>query len=157
MSAPQLTPEPMSLAELKQRLKDANLRATSPRVAVLRLLSGSPRPLSHSEVVQALQSDDWDQATLYRNLIKLTEANLTRVASEVSGIKRYELGSSKASARHLHPHFVCSACGEVSCLPKATITQDEEALNALGEGWLSATAQASLHFMGTCPGCVSAS
>ena len=142
-----------SSTEIKELLKGANMRATSARVAVLQLLERESRPLSHTEVVQALDGESWDQATLYRNLIKLTEGGFTRVASELAGVKRYELGTAYPHARHLHPHFVCNACGEVRCLPEVTITQDRGAIEELGEGWRKATEAASLHLVGCCPRC----
>ena len=75
--------------DAKARIHEAGLRATAPRVAVLALLATSDKPLSHSEVVVAIGDVDWDQATLYRNLVKLVEANLARVASRVDGVVRY--------------------------------------------------------------------
>ena len=144
---------PLAHTEAKELLKAASLRATAPRIAVMQLLAEEGRPLSHTEVVQRLGGGEWDQATLYRNLIKLTEAGLARVASEAAGVKRYELRGAPHSPRQLHPHFVCGACGAVSCLPEATVAQDPAALLALGEGWREATLAASVHFVGRCPPC----
>ena len=70
----------LSRAEARDRIREAGLRATAPRVAVLRLLIASDKPLSHTGVVEAIGEDGWDQATLYRNLVKLVEAGLARSA-----------------------------------------------------------------------------
>ncbi len=58
-----------------KKILKAGLRSTAPRVAVLQLYyCASGRPLSHGEVLETLGHDDWDQTTLYRNLLKLEEA-----------------------------------------------------------------------------------
>ena len=147
----------LSEQEARARLSAHKLRVTAPRVAVLRLLSASERPLSHTEVVEALSSSSWDQATLFRNLVKLTELNLTRVTSELSGVKRYELVEPEAQATpEAHPHFVCNACGVVSCLPESVVSPQSD-VSALGAEWSGALSKASIHILGVCPPCQSAS
>ncbi len=106
-------------------LHAAGLRATAPRQAVLELLLSASRPLSHSEVVEHLGTELWDQATLYRNLIKLVEVGIARVASEVGGVRRYEASARQGGhAANVHPHFVCTACGGVTCLPGVRLVAD---------------------------------
>src|SRR5690606_1873947 len=85
-----VTMKSLSREALTRQLHDAGLRATPPRLAALRLLRTADRPLSHAEVVAELASEDWDQATIYRNLVKLVEARLARVATQVAGVTRYE-------------------------------------------------------------------
>ena len=41
----------LSRDDAKQRIRSAGLRATAPRVAVLRLLEATDKPISHSEVL----------------------------------------------------------------------------------------------------------
>jgi Fur family transcriptional regulator, ferric uptake regulator len=136
----------LSREEAKRRVHGAGLRATAPRVAVLRLLAAAGRPLSHTEVVEALGSGDWDQATLYRNLLKLVEADLARVASRVGGIARYEARGDDDSP-HLHPHFSCRACGGVECLPEAKLA------GPVDRAWHQSLAEAELQLIGECPTC----
>ncbi len=66
----------LSKADAKKMLKSSGLRSTGPRLAVLRVLSIAAAPMSHSEVIKQLGKTDWDPATIYRNLIKLRDANL---------------------------------------------------------------------------------
>lgn len=139
----------ISRAEAKQRVNDAGLRATAPRVAVLRLLVKSPRPLSHSEVVEAIGVNDWDQATLYRNLQKLVDADLARIASRVDGIARYE-SRGETEGPHLHPHFSCRSCGSVECLPEASLAGPVE------QRWRTSLATSELQLTGDCPDCLNA-
>lgn len=136
----------LSRDEAKRWVQEAGLRATAPRVAVLRLLAKSERPLSHSEVVEAIGNAEWDQATLYRNLVKLVEADLARVASRVGGIARYEV-RGEDDGPHLHPHFSCRACGGVACLPEVKL------IGPVARTWRRPLAEAELQLVGECPKC----
>lgn len=135
--------------EAKRRVHEAGLRATAPRVAVLRLLVGSDKPLSHSEVVAAIGSADWDQATLYRNLVKLVEVDLARVASKVEGVARYEARGDDDNP-HLHPHFSCRSCSQVECLPDAKLA------GPISRRWYRSLAESELQLIGECPTCLAA-
>lgn len=139
--------ETMTRDEARQRIHDAGLRATAPRVAVLRLLSETDRPLSHSEVVEAIGTDDWDQATVYRNLVKLVDVELARVASKVGGVARYE-ARAEGEPPHVHPHFWCETCGSVECLPKMKLT------GSLGRRWSRSLEASELQLIGECPECL---
>lgn len=132
--------------EAKKLIRDAGLRATAPRVAVLRLLTASPKPLSHSEVIEALGEDEWDQATLYRNLLKLAEVNLARVASQMGGIIRYEVRADDDP--HVHPHFSCEKCGKVECLPGAKLG------GKVDLRWHESLEGSQLQLIGSCPDCL---
>ena len=133
-------------AALREELRDLGLRATAPRIAVLLLLRSADRPLSHGEVVDRLGTDDWDRATIFRNLGKLVEMDLARVASHLGGITRYEAVSNDGKD-HLHAHFSCRLCGFVSCLPDTALPlpRDPE--------WQAAVEGAEVQVVGTCPSC----
>lgn len=141
--------KPAAREELKRKIHEAGLRATAPRIAALQLLTLSDRPLSHAEVVAALHNEGWDQATIYRNLIKLVEARLARVASQVGGITRYEV-SKPGEKPHHHPHFACRSCGTVECMPDAEIVMKRNAK------WRQAVRRAELQLVGECPACCEA-
>ncbi len=100
---------------LRRDLRAAGLRATPARLAVLRLLRASERPLSHGEVSERLAGRPFDRATLYRNLVDLTGAGLARRTELGDRIWRFE-DRGVAPSRD-HPHFVCTECGRVECLP----------------------------------------
>lgn len=104
------------------------------------------RPMSHAEVVDALGDGDWDQATLYRNLQKLAEVSLARVASQIAGVTRYEVVGDDPSD-HRHPHFACRACGVVECLVDTTVSVPAD------PRWRTALAEAELQLVGECPTC----
>ncbi len=136
----------MTRDEARRRVHGAGMRATGPRLAVLQLLTNSARPLSHNEVTDALGGGDWDKATLYRNLIRLVEGNLARVASQVGGVIRYE-AQREGDEPHLHPHFACRVCGTVQCLPDTSISMPRD------PNWQKALVDAELQIVGKCPDC----
>lgn len=134
--------------QAKTRIRDAGLRATAPRVAVFCLLESADRPMSHTQVVEELGSTEWDQATVYRNLRKLVESNLARVATRVDGVDRYELRRANQDT-HLHPHFSCRICGAVQCFPEASLVG-----GPVDERWQRSVAFSELQLTGLCPDCI---
>jgi Fur family ferric uptake transcriptional regulator len=105
------------MAELRDVLRKAGLRSTGPRVAVLRWLERAGTPVSHPELFEALAQEGFDRATLYRNLVDLAEAGIVRRTDLGDHVWRYELRASEDGHVVEHPHFVCTDCGEVACLP----------------------------------------
>ncbi len=104
-------------------LREAGLRATQPRVAVLRELASAKSPLSHADVADALSGEGFDRATVYRNLMDLTEAGLARRTDIGDHVWRFELTSpSDDHEDEAHPHFICGECGAVSCLPEDAVS-----------------------------------
>jgi Fur family transcriptional regulator, ferric uptake regulator len=114
-----LTP---SLDELKSVIRKAGLRSTSPRIAVLRRLSVASTPVSHGELVEVLASDGMDRTTVYRNLVDLTEVGLVSRTDLGDHVWRFELKRGTGNGDDArHPHFTCSDCGAVLCLPEVTL------------------------------------
>ena len=115
-------PKPTTVSDLQSTLRTAGLRSTAPRVAVLRYLTATGGPVSHAELFEALASEGFDRATLYRNLIDLADAGLVSRTDLGDHVWRYELKLNDAGG-HLveHPHFVCTDCGVVSCLPGVAV------------------------------------
>lgn len=105
-----------AIDELRTTLRDAGLRATPSRIAVLRLLRGSNHPVSHGEVAELLSAEPWDRATIYRNLTDLADAGLVRRSDLGDHVWRFEAVAAGHGA-DAHPHFVCTACGTIECLP----------------------------------------
>ncbi|HEU0037606.1 MAG TPA: Fur family transcriptional regulator [Kofleriaceae bacterium] len=104
-----------NLDELRTVVRARGLRATPSRLAVLELVRASDSPMSHSEVADRLDNQAWDRATIYRNLVDLAEAGLLRRTDVGDHVWRFEaMGDDRDGA---HPHFVCTECGTVECLP----------------------------------------
>jgi Fur family ferric uptake transcriptional regulator len=70
--------------------------------------------LTHAELAADLVPRGFDQATVFRNLIDLTEAELVSRTELGDHVWRFELRN--AGDRDGHPHFVCIDCGSVRCL-----------------------------------------
>jgi Fur family ferric uptake transcriptional regulator len=111
------------LGELKARLREAGLRATAARAAVFQCLLEAEGPLSHAEVCEHLAGARFDRATVWRNLADLTDAGLVRRTDLGDHVWRFELATRVQHPIDLvHPHFVCTECGTVACLPEGVIT-----------------------------------
>ncbi len=116
-------PKESSIGALRAELHTAGLRATGPRLAVLRCLHAAPGPVSHGDVATSLAEEGWDRATVYRNLIDLTEAGILRRNDHGDHTWRFELRSREMAHvdEEPHPHFMCDACGDVVCLPDEAV------------------------------------
>ncbi len=144
-----ITKDGISKDKARRLLREHGLRATSPRLAVLMLLSQAKTPLSHSQVVERLGETDWDPATIFRNLIKLRDVGIAPVVTRVGGVDRYALsGQDDVTNDHQHPHFVCDDCGQVACLPaQLTVSMADDG------PWAESVAQAMVQLRGACPDC----
>jgi Fur family transcriptional regulator, ferric uptake regulator len=108
--------------DLGRVLREAGLRRTAPRVAVLERLEGGKAPLSHGDIAEALGPRGFDRATVYRNLMDLVGAGLVTRTDLGDHVWRFErVRPGDASHATEHPHFVCTDCGGVSCLPDETV------------------------------------
>jgi len=139
-----------SLAELQAEIRDHGMRSTGPRVAVLAHLGKAAAPLSHTEIYEALASTGYDRATIYRNLMDLAEAGLLVRSDLGDHVWRFERRRPQDGAHpEGHPHFVCTDCGEVSCLPEVAVkvAAAQGAPRALG------TKQVEVHVRGRCDDC----
>jgi Fur family ferric uptake transcriptional regulator len=106
-----------NLDDLRGAVRAKGLRATPSRLAVLELLRSTDTPMSHGDVADRLAGQAWDRATIYRNLTDLAEVGLVRRTDIGDHVWRFEAvsGDHEASA---HPHFVCTECGTVECMPE---------------------------------------
>jgi Fur family transcriptional regulator, ferric uptake regulator len=100
----------------RELIRTKGLRATAPRIAVYDHLSRLATPVSHGDIAAELAGEGWDRATVYRNLIDLTEAGLVRRSDLGDHVWRFELVRGRHAASG-HPHFMCESCGDVQCLP----------------------------------------
>ncbi|MCA9186124.1 MAG: transcriptional repressor [Pirellulaceae bacterium] len=100
----------------KQALRDAALRATAARVAVLKLLGSMGIPMSHAEVVEALTEFGFDQSTLFRCLNEIADAGLVSRLDLGDQTRRFELRKMGEKVEFTHPHFMCVDCGELTCM-----------------------------------------
>jgi Fur family ferric uptake transcriptional regulator len=111
-------PPAAALERLRQRIRAAGLRCTAARLTVLHHLVNATGPLTHAEVSDAVSHAGFDRATIYRNLTELTEAGLVARMELGDHVWRFELRRPPRDRKgpENHPHFLCTTCGEVSCL-----------------------------------------
>ncbi|TWT88702.1 Ferric uptake regulation protein [Pseudobythopirellula maris] len=110
------TPVSKDAAWAKGLLRDAGLRATAARSAVLRRLSETSTPQSHAEVVQHLSDAGFDQSTLFRCLNELAGAGLLARLDLGDQVRRFELTGPDSEGVAEHAHFMCVDCGKMTCL-----------------------------------------
>jgi Fur family ferric uptake transcriptional regulator len=140
-----------SLDELRSAVRAKGLRATPSRLAVLELLRSSDTPMSHADVADQLASQAWDRATIYRNLTDLAEAGLVRRTDVGDHVWRFE-AVSEEHASGAHPHFVCTECGTVECLPELELTISRQASRSKPPRSVKQR-QVEVHVRGLCDAC----
>ena len=103
---------------MKTRIRDSGLRCTAARLAVMDHLGSAAGPRTHAEVSEALANLGFDRATIYRNLTELTEKKLVSRVELGDHVWRFEIKRTgeHGAAGEDHPHFLCTTCGEISCL-----------------------------------------
>lgn len=140
---------PESDATSRERIRAAGLRATASRIAVLDLLLERGAPMSHGEVVEALGEGTWDKTTLYRNLVDLAEAGVLHRTELGDRLWRFEVcdhDDHHGDESH-HPHFVCTECGNVACLPGVAFPASESVPLAVRHG------EVEIQIRGRCDDC----
>ena len=125
-----------NLDNVKTRIRAAGLRCTTARVAVLEHLDTATGPRTHAEVSEALDDRGFDRATIYRNLIELTDKKLVSRVELGDHVWRFEIkrhGHAR-DAQGEHPHFLCTTCGESSSLDdvRVAITPHPRTRSAAG-------------------------
>ena len=117
---PDQPPKPLDAA--RARLREAGLRCTAARLAVLDHLMAAAGPKTHAEVAESLSDRGFDRATIYRNLTELTESKIVSRVELGDHVWRFEIkrGHEHAEGED-HPHFLCTSCGEVSCLDDVNV------------------------------------
>lgn len=109
------------VSQRKRLLREHGMRATASRVAVLGLLDAATAPISHADAVDALGPFGWDKATVYRNLLDLVRVGLATRTHLGDRLWRFERARHPGSGRCEHPHFICTGCGDVSCVPGVAV------------------------------------
>jgi Fur family transcriptional regulator, stress-responsive regulator len=135
-----------STAEYETQLREAQLRVTRPRVAVLQAVHGNPHADTDSiiGVVRAELGDVSHQA-VYDVLRALHGAGLLRRIQPSGSVARYE-----ARVGDNHHHVVCRVCGEIADVDCAV--GDTPCLTASDDRGY-AIDEAEVVYWGLCPAC----
>lgn len=138
---------PKSGRDPREALRDAGLRVTPQRLAVLDALShAGGEHLSADDVWLHLPSKgSMDRSTAYRVLADLTDVGLLTQVRLGDGVARFEMQSRS------HHHAVCTRCGSTEDIP-ATLVKPLNAELARTTGFM-VTAEEPLLLHGTCHVC----
>ncbi|GAA0401068.1 Fur family transcriptional regulator [Microbispora corallina] len=134
--------------EAGTRMREAGLRVTRPRVAVIGALEAMRGHHTADEVHAHLARNDvaLPRTSVYNSLTALADAGLVMRADVGRGAIVYEV------AETWHHHFVCGRCGGVSDVPclagaRPCLTPGED---------VGAVDEAQVVFRGTCRRCLDA-
>ncbi len=137
------------VVDVEQLLREAGLRVTRPRVAVLRALAEHP----HTDTADVLADvrtrlESVSHQAVYDCLATLSDSGLVRRIQPAGSIAHYELQSGDN-----HHHLVCRRCGAVVDVPCAT--GSAPCLDAADDhGYV--IDEAEVIYWGTCPSCSAA-
>ncbi len=133
-------------ADLEQLLREADLRVTRPRVAVLSAVHAQPHADTDA-LIQAVRSalGDVSHQAVYDVLRALTTAGLVRRIEPSGSVARYE-----SRVGDNHHHVVCRTCGVIADVDCAV--GDTPCLTASNNQGF-AIDEAEVVYWGLCPAC----
>ncbi len=137
---------PVVAADLQQTLRDAGLRVTRPRIAVLDAVHAEPHADTDS-IIRATRRGlpDVSHQAVYDVLRALTGAGLVRRIQPAGSVARYE-----ARVGDNHHHVVCRSCGAISDVDCAV--GEAPCLDGDAEHGFQID-EAEIVFWGRCPTC----
>ncbi len=109
--------------DIKNILKEYDLRNTSCREEILDIFLQKNFALSHSDI-EANVHEDFDRVTVYRTLKTFLDKGLIHKVLDDEGVTKYALCKEKCSHtehHHEHVHFKCTECGQTNCLDNVQI------------------------------------
>jgi Fur family ferric uptake transcriptional regulator len=134
-------------ADLERRLRDADLRVTQPRLAVLAAVGEHPHADTDT-IIRAVRAElpDVSKQAVYDVLRALTEASIVRRIDPPGSVARYE-----ARVGDNHHHVVCRQCGTIADVDCAV--GDTPCLIASDDHGF-AIDEAEVVYRGYCPECL---
>ena len=129
-------------------LREAGLRVTQPRLAVLEALEGRPHAGTDAVIAAVRESLPVSTQAVYDVLHTLTARGVVRRIQPAGSVARYELRTGDN-----HHHVVCRGCGAVTDVDCAT--GEAPCLDMPGTTDLHGYAidEAEVTWWGTCPAC----
>ena len=139
----------MPATELEQALREANLRVTRPRVAVLSAVHDRPHADTDA-LIRAVRANlgEVSHQAVYDVLRVLTTAGLVRRIEPSGSVARYE-----SRVTDNHHHVVCRTCGLIADVDCAT--GDTPCLTASNDHGFVID-EAEVVYWGLCPSCSAA-
>jgi Fur family transcriptional regulator, ferric uptake regulator len=136
-----------NIHDCKDELRNASLKATPARLAVLKLFEITDKPIDVGEIIDYLKQNNIkaDPVTAFRIINLFTQKGLTRQISLNEGKFRYELAGNAE-----HHHFICESCGAIEDISDCNIDTVEKEIEQK-KGLL--VKRHSLEFFGLCKNC----
>lgn len=136
--------------DFEQQLREAALRVTQPRLAVLRAVHAHPHADTETVIGAARTAlPDVSHQAVYDSLSVLTAAGLVRRIQPSGSVARYE-----SRVGDNHHHVVCRSCGEIADVDCAV--GDAPCLTADNDHGFTID-EAEVIYWGVCPSCASKS
>ena len=124
----------------------AVLRRTAGRVAILKILLRTKKPLTQEQIASRLADSNLNKTTVYRCLERFIETGLVHRAFLQNRTWHFELGH-RCSELQCHPHFTCNNCGSTHCMTDVSMPMAK----ALPAGFV--IHRQCVQLDGICPGC----
>ena len=99
-------------------LRHNQLSVTDSRKKILEIFLTTNGALAHSDI-EKKTGEKFDRVTVYRTLQVFMEKGIIHTIPTVDNSARYALCKDECTEGHHHDnhvHFVCSACGNTTCL-----------------------------------------
>ena len=133
------------LEEARARIRNAQMRITKPRIAIIESLIKHEGPVSIERIHQDIGVSVCDLVTVYRCLSAFENLGLVRRSYLHNGTCLYEL---TLGPQH-HYHIVCKACGQTERVDYFSVEGMERMLQDRGYTEVSHV----VGFYGVCPAC----
>ena len=133
--------------DCKTELSHVKLRATTARLALMKFLEESSKPVDIQMMTEYLCKSNikTNQATVFRIINIFTQKGLTRKMQLNEGKFRYELATNAE-----HHHLICEECGRIEDISDCHIANLEKEI-AYKKDFL--VTSHSLEFFGFCKNC----
>lgn len=99
---------------IREILHEKGLKATPLREKLIEVMKAHHGPMSVEEIKKKLKGIEFDQASLFRSLKKMTEAGIVSQVNLGEGFSRYEY---TCLTHDHHHHVMCRLCKDIMVLP----------------------------------------
>lgn len=139
------SPVVSALNEARTRIRQARLRITKPRIAIIESLQRHEGPISIGRIYQQMGAKNCNLVTVYRCLSAFERLDMVRRSYQHNGTCLYEL----TLGAQRHNHIVCKSCGATERVDYYPVGSVERMLTDRGYAQVSHVVE----FFGICPKC----
>jgi len=131
-------------------IKTAGLKVTKARLGIIEAVGAAGRPVTAGEIqTTAGGGNGMDKVTVYRTLKSFHRKGLLERVKADGQAWRYHLVNLPLHPPH--PHFFCTVCGRLTCLPPGVVQLD---LPALHRSLPAEIRHLEVRLEGVCPDCL---